>query len=80
MTSGRVFQDSFCKANTEADCKEGNKQFLCSWTGSKCVSFRDDKNNVCCKSGTGDACAKIVQGVCPDNWQVPNGCCSPEAR
>ena len=74
-------KDNFCDAaRNENDCKSGNKQFLCAWSNGKCTSFRDDKNNVCCQSEVKDACDKVVRGICPADWQVPENCCSPLGR
>jgi len=74
-------KDNFCDAaKTEADCRSGNKQFLCSWAGGKCSSFRDVSNNVCCQSEVKDACDKVVRGICPADWQVPENCCSTLGR
>lgn len=73
-------KDTFCNtANNEADCKSGSKQFLCAWNGGRCTSFRDSGNNVCCQSEVKDACDKVARGICPAEWQVPEGCCSPMA-
>ena len=70
-------KDNFCDvAKSESDCRSGNKQFLCSWTNGKCSSFRDVSNNVCCQSEVKDACDKVVRGICPADWQVPENCCS----
>ena len=79
VTDALCCQDNFCNAGSEAECKTGNKQFLCSWTGGRCRSFRDSSNNVCCQSEVKDSCKKILEGVCPEDWQVPEGCCSPLA-
>ena len=76
VTDALCCQDTVCSAATEAECKSGNKQFLCSWTGGRCRSFRDTSNNVCCQSDVKDACKKILEGVCPEEWQVPENCCS----
>jgi hypothetical protein len=74
-------KDNFCNAaKSEADCKAGNKQFLCAWANGQCRSYRDASNNVCCQSEVKDACDKVVKGICPTDWQVPENCCSVTAR
>ena len=58
------------RSQKRQDC---NKDKTCLWRFGRCVLNRDADNNVCCSSEVHKYCDDIVDGVCPDDFQVGVG-------
>ena len=62
--------------DNKEDCVGENR---CDWReegGARCVSNRDEYNNVCCRpEDTQVNCMDLLHGKCPAAWQVPAECC-----
>lgn len=80
VTDAVCCNDNVCSsAQSSGQCTgPGKRSLLCKWLPSinKCVAFRDTANNVCCQKDGKPGCKEMAKGICPDDWQVPEGCCS----
>lgn len=68
--------DSHCSGFESKRACEIEKTCLWSGNDKACKSNRDSENNVCCRSPKkSDVCDSAARGECPEDFQVPKGCC-----
>jgi len=71
MTGGRCCHDEHCyDLKTREECEAVE---TCAWGGKRkgsCKPNRDDGGKVCCLSGGNKDCEDIVNGICPEMYQV----------
>jgi len=74
LCCGETFCGSF---HSESDCHSGRDDaaLYCVWKGDKCSAVADRKSNVCCRGEGMNSCASILDGKCPEAFQVKKECC-----
>jgi len=72
---GETFCGSFYR---ESDChsEKDDAALYCTWKEGKCSAVADRKSNVCCRGESMNSCASILNGKCPDSFQVRKECCT----
>jgi len=83
VTDAVCCQDKLCDGQSESSCLSDDKRKLfCNWDSSrgKCLEVRDVENNVCCQKPPLTGCSDIMAGRCPDEFQVPEGCCTADGQ
>merc|ERR1712243_470331 len=71
---GEAFCGSFLR---ESDChsETDDAALYCVWKEGKCSAVTDRKSNVCCLGEGMSSCASILNGRCPESFQVKKECC-----
>jgi len=86
VTDAICCQDKFCTGNTESECLTDLQNFdplkaaICKWDGQKCLYYRDQQNNVCCQSKSKPGCSELMDGTCPEHYQVDENCCTEDGK